>query len=50
MYINWNELSYSEEIFKYLIYKLINQEKEGIKQLKENEFSFHLCLYRCFGY
>ena len=49
MYINWNELSYSEEIFKYLIYKIINQEKEGIKQLKENEFSFHLCLYRCFG-
>ena len=49
MYINWNELSYSEEIFKYLIYKIMNQEKEGIKQLKGNEFSFHLCLYRCFG-
>ena len=49
MYINWNELSYSEEIFKYLIYKIMNEEKEGIKQLKENEFSFHLCLYRCFG-
>ena len=49
MYFNWNELEYSEEIFKYLIYKIVNQEKEGIKQLKENEFSFHLSLYRCFG-
>ena len=49
MYFNWNKLDYSEEIFKYLIYKIMNQEKEGIKQLKENEFSFHLCLYRCFG-
>ena len=49
MYFDWNKLDYSEEIFKYLIYKIMNQEKEGIKQLKENEFSFHLCLYRCFG-
>ena len=49
MYFNWNNLDYSEEIFKYIIYKIMNQEKEGIKQLKENELSFHLSLYRCFG-
>ena len=50
MYFNWNNLSYSNEIMKYIIYKILNQEKEGIKQLKENEFSFHLSLYRCFGF
>ena len=49
VYFNWNEIEYSKEIFKYLINKIINQEKEGVKQLKENEFSFHLCLYRAFG-
>ena len=49
MYFNWNEIEYSKEIFKYLIYKILNQEKEGIEQLKEDEFSFHLCLYRTFG-
>ena len=49
MYFNWNEIEYSKEIFKYLINKILNQEKEGIKQLKEDEFSFHLCLYRAFG-
>jgi hypothetical protein len=38
-----------KDIFKYLINKILNQKKEGIKQLKEDEYSFHLGLYRCFG-
>ena len=49
MYFNWNEIEYSKEIFKYLINKIINQDKVGIKQLNEDEYSFHLCLYRTFG-
>ena len=49
MYFNWNEIEYSKEVFKYLINKIIKEEKEGIIQLEENEFSFHICLYRTFG-
>lgn len=49
MYFNWTEIEYSKDVFKYLINKIINEEKEGIIQLEENEFSFHICLYRTFG-
>ena len=48
-FIQWEKIEKDKEIFKYFIYKIMNQEKEGIKQLKENEFSFHLPLYRSFG-
>ena len=47
--IKWEKIEYAKEIFEYIINKIIYQEKEGIKQLKENEYSFHLTLYRCFG-
>ena len=49
MYIQWDKEEQLKEIFKYLINKIINQEKEGIKILKDNEYSFHLILYRCLG-
>ena len=45
--IKWENYDLAKDIFQYIINKIINQE--GIKQLKENEFSFHLALYRCFG-
>ena len=38
-----------KEIYGYFIFKILNQEKEGIKQLEEDEFSSHLILYRSFG-
>ena len=47
--IEWEKLEKYKEIFKYFIYKIMNQEKEGIKKLEENEFTFHLTLYRSFG-
>ena len=47
--INWKDINLTKDIFQYMINKIMNQEKEGIKQLKENEYSFHLILYRCFG-
>ena len=47
--INWTKIEQLKEIYKYIIYKILNQEKEGIKQLKENEYSYHLDLYRTFG-
>jgi len=47
--IDWTKLEALKEIYKYIIYKILNQEKDGIKQLKENEFSFHLGLYRTFS-
>ena len=49
MFTDWKNIENIKDIFKYLIYKITNQESEGIKQLKEKEYSFHLCLYRCFG-
>ena len=38
-----------KDIYKHLINKILNQEKEEIKQLEENEYTFHLELYRAFG-
>jgi len=49
IYLDWSKIEFLKEIAKYLINKILNQKKEGIKQLKENEYSFHLSLYRCFG-
>ena len=49
IFIKWDKIEYIKEIFEYIINKILYQEKEGIKQLKENEYSFHLSLYRCFG-
>ena len=49
MIIQWDLTEQIKEIFRYLINKIINQEAEGIKQLKTNEYTFHLGLYRCFG-
>ena len=47
--LEYEKIDKLKEIYKYIINKILNQENEGIKQLKENEFSFHLVLYRCFG-
>ena len=49
MFTNWSDIKNIKEIFNYLINKITNQKSEGIKQLKHDEFSFHLGLYRCFG-
>jgi hypothetical protein len=49
IFIEWEKMEQLKDIFKYLINKILNQKKEGIKQLKEDEYSFHLGLYRCFG-
>ena len=46
---DWNKIDKLKEIYKYIINKILNQKKEEIKQLEENEFSFNLILYRCFG-
>ena len=47
--LDWEKMNFIKEIYGYIIYKILNQEKEGIKQLKENEFSFYIILYRIFG-
>ena len=49
IYIEWDKINELKDIFKYIINKIINQKKEGIKVLNENEYSYHLGLYRCFG-
>ena len=38
-----------KDIFSYIINKIINQTSERIKQLENNEYTFHLSLYRAFG-
>ena len=48
LFIDWEKIESLKDIFNYLINKIINQKKEGIKQLKDDEYSFHLPLYRCF--
>ena len=49
MFIQWEKIEQLKDIFKYLINKILNQEKEGITQLKEDEYTYHIGLYRCFG-
>jgi len=44
-----NNVDRIKEIFDYFVKKILNQKSEGIKQLEENEFSFHLTLYRIFS-
>ena len=44
-----NNFDKIKEIFDYFVKKILNQKSEGIKQLEENEFSFHLTLYRIFS-
>ena len=46
---NWENIDSIKILFNYLIKKIINQKTEGIKQLNENEYSFHLSLYRFLG-
>ena len=48
-FLEYDKLEKLKEIYKYIIYKILNQKKEGIQQLKNDEYSFHLSLYRCFG-
>ena len=47
--IDWDRLDKAREIFNYIINKILNQEKQGIKKLQEDEYSIFLSLYRCFG-
>ena len=47
---DWEEEAKTKKFFDYLVNKILNQKSEGIKQLKINEFSFHLTLYRFFGF
>ena len=47
--IEWNKIEKLKEIYQYMINKILNQEKEEIKKLDENEFTFHINLYRSFG-
>ena len=49
IFTGWDNIDNLKEIFKYLINKILYQEKAGVKQLKNDEYSFHLSLYRCFG-
>ena len=46
---DWKDIDKMKNFFNYLIKKIINQNSEGIKQLVENEFSFHLTIYRFLG-
>ena len=47
--IDWKNIEKLKDIYKHLINKILNQKDEGIKQLDENEYTFHLELYRMFG-
>jgi len=46
---NYENIDAVKILFDCLIKKIINQKEEQIKQLNENEYSFHLSLYRFFG-
>ena len=47
--LDWKNIEKLKDIYKHIINKILNQEKEGIKQLAENEYTFNLELYRIFG-
>ena len=47
--LEWDKIDKLKEINKYLVNKIINQEKEKIRQLEKKEFTFHINLYRLFG-
>ena len=47
--LEWEKIEKLKEIHQYIVYKILNQKKEKIKQLEGNEFTFHLNLYRYFG-
>ena len=46
---NWKDIEKVKTFFDTLIKKILNQKSEGIKELNENEYSFHLPLYRLLG-
>ena len=46
---NYENIDAVKILFDCLIKKIINQKEEQIKQLNENEYSFHLSLYRFLG-
>ena len=46
---NYENIDAVKILFDCLIKKIINQKEEKIKQLNENEYSFHLSLYRFLG-
>ena len=49
LYYDWKNIDNIKITFNVLIKKILNQSLEGIKYLNENEYSFHLSLYRFFG-
>ena len=48
LFIEWDKINYLKDIFKYLTNKILNQKKEGIIILQNDEYSYHITLYRCF--
>ena len=47
---DWKDQEKIKYYFEIIINKILNQKKENIIQLEKNEFSFHLLLYRIFGF
>ena len=48
-FFDWKNIEKLKDIYKYIIYKILKKKKEGIKLLKDNEFSLFLLLYKIFG-
>ena len=48
-FLDLDKIEMLKEFYKYIIYKILNQKKEGIKQLEIDEFSYFLILYRIFS-
>ena len=48
-FLDFEKMEKLKEFYRYIIYKILNQKKEGIKQLEIDEFSFYLILYRVFA-
>ena len=46
---DWEDKEKTKDFFDYIINKILNQNIEKIQCLKENEYSFHLSLYRTFS-